>query len=337
MASKKISALTDRVTITGTELIPVAIGGLNYSITPTELKTFIASSALTITNTDDSTNKDTGCLILNGGLGVEKSFGLGANLLFEKEVNHTIKISDATTASTQGSVLTVQAGKGTATYGGELYLKSGGLTTDTGTTGSVYIYSEDGRTSGDLLASTGTGTVLSGFAALATGSAPISGPVNIYSGNASAGVSGDVFLDCGSSTSTTVSSKIRVKRNIVRQHLNQTIATGNTLTGKQLVDGYIAVTGGTGNVTLPTCAQISTAINNGSSVTAGVTFDFCVNAVGMTASNTVTLVVGANMSVASAPAVTGGDSLTLTQDTQVIGWWRITFITTTTCKIQRIA
>lgn len=362
--SRRISQLPERTTLDGTEELPVESEGQNYRIALSDLTSFSSfttgsvifagstgslaqnnsklfwhdsNEQLQVNSTTDSTTKDTGAFVTEGGIGVEKAVTIGTSLLFQKEVNHTIKINDATTGSTQGSILTIQAGKGTATYGGELYLKGGGLATDTGTTGNIYVQSENGRTSGDVAVYTGTGTVQSGFIALYTGNAPLSGPVNIYSGDASAGISGDLLLDCGTHTSTTKSAKIRVKKNIVRQHLNQTIATGGTLTGKQLVDGYIAVTGGTGNVTLPSTTDISTAINNGASVIAGATFDFCVNAVGMTATNTVTLVVGANMTISSAPAITGGDSLTLTQDTQVIGWWRITFITTSTCKIQRIA
>lgn len=74
MASKKISALTDRVTLTGSEQIPIAIGGLNYYTTPTELSTYtgtilrpykIYSALLTQTSTSAPT-----IVVLENTLGV---------------------------------------------------------------------------------------------------------------------------------------------------------------------------------------------------------------------------------------------------------------------------
>lgn len=162
------------------------------------------------------------------------------------------------------------------------------------------------------------------------------GQLNVKGGNGGGTTSagGNVEITPGTSTSTTISPVTIVNKGMVNKPTSASVASGATITGIELVNGLITATGATGNWQLPSTANITTAIGT---TPAGTTFDFCVNATGMTAGNTATLVVGANMTVSSSPAITGGGSLTLTQDTQVIGWWRITYVSSTTCKIQRIA
>lgn len=67
----------------------LAIGTAPFVITSTTLVSnlnverwggFLVSSAITLTNTTDSTTKDTGALILEGGLGVEKSIVIGGGI-----------------------------------------------------------------------------------------------------------------------------------------------------------------------------------------------------------------------------------------------------------------
>lgn len=100
----------------------------------------------------------------------------------------------------------------------------------------------------------------------------------------------------------------------------ETAATGGAMTAAQLLTGYIDITGATGNVALPTAANITTAFGT---VAKGTIFEFTVNAVGMTAANIVTFTLGAGVTAMSAPALTGGGLLTVTQDTQVVGRFQL--------------
>lgn len=251
---------------------------------------------------------------------------LGDDIIGDKEVDHTISVTTTTTAATAGGALILSSGQGaTSGNGGALTATSGagGLT---GAGGVITVTSgAGGATSG-----------ASGNITVATGAATVgsSGTLALATGNTASGVAGDITLTPGTHTSATVSPVISLNKAVVKKPTVTSIATGATATGPELVGGNLSVTGATGNVTLPTAAQITTAIG---STPAGTTFDFCVNAHNMTATNTVTMVVGSNMTVSSSPAITGGGTLTVTQDTQVIGWFRITYNTATTCKIQRIA
>lgn len=295
------------------------------------------TGTLTVDDTTDSTSKDTGSVILQGGMGVEKSIfagltinagtsmTLGTDFTMAKEVNHSISVSNSTTAATAGGQITIQTGKGNTTGAGGALLLVGGAGGATGAGAAITITTgAGGSTSG-----------ASGAATLQTGDATVgsSGSVTVQSGNTGSGVAGDVILTTGTHTSTTVVPVVSINKATVRKPSTKSIATGGTLTGPEVVGGYIEVTGGTGNVQLPTCAQITTAIG---STPAGTNFEFVVNCAGMTATNTATLLVGASMTVASAPAITGGGTLTCTQDTQVTAGFKIVYDTATTCKIYRL-
>jgi hypothetical protein len=232
---------------------------------------------------------------------------------FTKEVNHTITVAASTTAATAGGNISVKAGSGsTSGAGGNATISSG----DAGNTA--------GATSGNL-------TITSGNEGSGTG---LTGSININTANATGGAAGNINVNPGTTSSTTVSAKTEISKGIVRKPLSSSVASGGTITGKQLVDGLITCTGATGNWQLPTAAQITTAIG---STPAGTQFEFTVNAAGMTATNVCTLLVGANISVPATPIVTGSGTLTVSQSAQVVGVFRIVYDTPTSCKLFRVS
>lgn len=329
---------------------------------------------LTVTNTTDSSTKDTGSIITEGGIGVEKSIGLGADLLMQKEVNHFLKVSDTTTTDVNGGNLVAFGGKSNGAGNGGYVALSGGNGGATGKGGAVIIASGfGGTTSGDsgdisIVTPNEGGTDSSGNITISTGIATsndsgtldinsgniatlgTSGIVHIYTGDsltsgdsgnlsfttgdATSGVSGDITLDPGTGSSTTVASKTIINDGIVKKPLSSTVASGGTITGKQLVDGFIDATGATGNWQLPTAAQITTAIG---ATPTGTNFEFIFNAHGMTAANTATLLVGSGMSVPAIPIITGSGTLTVSQSAQVVGIFKVVFDTSTTCKLFRVS
>lgn len=323
------------------EIIDAVNNLTDGSITTTDLTltgTLSVAGAITNALVTDSTSKDTGAVILEGGLGVEKAIfagttinagtalSIGTNVTLAKEVNHTVTVTTTTTAATAGGNLTLTSGQGATSGAGgtnNLISGAGGVTGDGGV---INITSGAGGStsgaSGAINVSSGTATVGS------------SGTLTITSGNTGSGVAGDVILTTGTHTSTTVVPVISLNKAVIRKPASATVASGGTITGPELVSGLITATGATGSWNLPTAAQITTAIG---STPAGTNFEFIFNASGMTATNTATLVVGTDMTVMSAPAITGGGTLTVTQDTQVIGLFRVFYDTATTCKISRIA
>lgn len=342
------------------------------------------TGTLTQSLTTDSTSKDTGAIITEGGVGIEKALfvgttinagtalSVGTNVTLAKEVNHTVSVNTTTTAATAGANLTISAATGATSgaggitevaggqggltgTGGDTNITSGAGGATSGASGGVYVYSapetgtdasgvaslssggtEDAN-SGDVSVYSGTslGTADSGDVNILSGGTNIgsTGTINLTTGDTGSGLAGDIILTTGTHTSATVCPIISLNKGVVRKPESSTVASGATITGPELVRGLIAATGGTGNWQLPTAAQITTAIG---ATPAGTNFEFVFNAQAMTATNTATLVVGANMSVASAPAITGGGTLTVTQDTQVTAGFRIVYDTATTCKIYRI-
>lgn len=263
--------------------------------------------------------------ISTSGLGITGAVDVSTNITFTKEVNHTVSVSASTTANTAGANLTVAAANGVGSGIGGVLSLSGGIPGATGSGGEVSITSAaGGATSGD-----------SGNVDISTGTATVggTGDITLTTGNTASGVAGDVIITTGTHTSATVEPVISMVNGVVGKPKSATVASGGTITGPNLVGGLITATGATGNWQLPTAAQITTAIG---ATPAGTNFEFVFNAAAMTATNTATLVVGTNMSVASAPAITGGGTLTVTQDTQVTAGFKIVYNTATTCKIYRI-
>lgn len=306
--------------------------------------TVSAAGVVTVASTTDSTTKDTGSVILQGGMGVEKAIvtgtsiasgttltagtalAIGTDVTLAKEVNHTVTVTTSTTATAVGGSLDVVSGAGaTSGAGGAASVKSGAG----GVTGAGGVLTVASGAGGATSGASGAVNIASGAATIGS-----SGTVTIASGNTASGVAGDIALTPGTFTSTTVSPMISLNKAVVRKPRSTAFASGDTALGIDLVGGLLAATGATGNFQLPDTADITTAIG---STPAGTYFEFIFNAAAMTATNTATLVVGANMSVQSSPAITGGGTLTVTQDTQVIGKFGVFFDTATTCKIVRLA
>ena len=281
---------------------------------------------------------------------------LAEDITLAKEVAHNIVVSDTTTPDTAGGDLLAKSGDGDGTgdgggviveggaagatgMGGIIYLISGEATE--GSSGDVDMFSGDVATlgnSGNIGIGSGSSNTSgdSGYIGIMTGPAAIGGTGNIEltTGNTASGVAGDIILETGTGDSATVVPVISLNKAVVKKPLSSAHETGDTVTGVELVNGLLTVTQGTGFLTLPDTADITTAIG---STPAGTEFDFTVNAVGMTATNVVTLVVGASMSVVTTPIVTGSDVLTVAQDVQVVGKFKIIFDSATTCKLFRIA
>ncbi len=306
--------------------------------------TISAAGVLGIASTTDSTTKDTGSIITEGGIGVEKALvtgtsitagttltagtalAIGTNVTLAKEVDHTVTVTTTTTAATAGGALDIVSGAGaTSGTGGEASIKSGAG----GVTGAGGVLNAVSGAGGATSGASGAVNIASGAATIGS-----SGTVTIATGNTASGVAGDIDLTPGTFTSTTVSPMISLNKAVVRKPRSTAFASGGTALGIDLVGGLLAATGATGNFQLPATSAITTAIG---STPAGTYFEFIFNAAAMTATNTATLVVGANMTVQSSPAITGGGALTVTQDTQVIAKFGIFYDTATTCKIVRLA
>ncbi len=303
--------------------------------------TVSAAGVLTVAKTTDSTTKDTGAVIIEGGVGVEKSIfagltvnagttlSVGTNQTFAKEVDHTVTVTTTTTAATAGGALDIVSGAGaTSGAGGEASIKSGAG----GVTGAGGVLNAVSGAGGATSGASGAVNIASGAATIGS-----SGTVTIASGNTASGVAGDIQLTPGTHTSTTVTPVISLNKATIRKPSTKSAATGATLTGVELLGGYISVTGGTGNLTLPDAADITTAIG---STPAGTWFDFVVNATNMTATNVVTLVAGANttaMKQTSAGDSASSQLLTVTQTAGTeVGIFRLTYITATTCSLHRV-
>lgn len=303
---------SDFVTIAGAQTVT---GAKTFSAA-TVFSSTVATGALTVTGAASTTTT----------LAAGTSLSVGTDQTFAKEVNHSVSVVASTTATAAGGNLAVSAGAGATSGAGGTGSLQGGAGGATGAGGVANVTSGDG---GATSGASGAVNVKSGSATVGS-----SGTITVQSGDTASGVAGDVIIDTGSGTSTTVCPVISLNKGVVRKPASSSVASGATITGVELVKGLIAATGATGNWQLPAAADITTAIG---STPAGTYFDFVFNAAAMTATNTATLVVGAGMTVMSAAPITGGDTLTVTQDTQVVGHFRVTFDTPTTCKISRIA
>lgn len=312
------NAGVELLTINVSDSLATLIAAINVS--SSDFVTIAGAQTVTGAKTFSAT------LAASGALTVGTTLSVGTDQSFAKEVNHSVAVTATTTAATAGGNLALAAGAGATSGAGGTASVQGGEGGATGAGGIANVTSgAGGATSG----ASGAVNVKSGAATVGS-----SGTITVQTGNTASGVAGDVIIDTGIGTSTTVCPVVSLNKAVVRKPASSSVASGATITGVELVKGLIAATGATGNWQLPAAADITTAIG---STPAGTHFDFVFNAAAMTATNTATLVVGANMSVMSAPPITGGDTLTVTQDTQVVGHFRITFDTATTCKISRIA
>ncbi len=272
----------------------------------------------------------TGLLTTTTSAAVGTALTVGTDVTLAREVNHNISVATTTTAATVGGTIALTGGQGaTSGNGGPANLIGGAG----GVTGAGGVASVTSGAGGATSGASGAVNISSGAATIGS-----SGTITLTSGNTASGVAGDVTLTTGTHTSTTVVPCVTTSKAHVRKPSTKSIASGGTLTGPELLGGYIEVTGATGNVTLPDTTAITTAIG---STPAGTSFEFVVNAVGMTATNVATLVVGANMTVQK--QTSDGDSavaqlLTVTQTAGTnIGVFKIVFISSTTTSIHRIA
>lgn len=289
------------------------------------------TSVISTTDTTESTTKDTGSIITEGGIGIEKSLGLGLHLYLEKEVDHIIYVNDSTTTDENGGEITITAGKSDGIgKGGGIYINGGRGGSD-GNGGDITLVTGQGGTTSGNSGSINIGTAselssdYSGTIEIGSGQTKdgLSGNVTIRTGTVNGtGYPGYILINPGDSASTTNEACTFISRAVHFPNTTITnVSTGDTVTGAQLLKGLITVTGGTGNLNLPSFAQLSTATEGNFDIP-GSHFDFVLEAINMTAGNTVTLVVGANMTTKS--VVTGGTTLTLTQASDALACFRVT-------------
>ena len=233
-----------------------------------------------------------------------------------------------------GSTFTVTLGAGgaTADAAGGAGGAGGGFTFTSGNGGAVT----------NAASASGAGGAIS-FTAGNSGAGSTAGSdggaISFTGGNGTgtAGAPGNITLTPGTSATTTRAPLTILAKGVVNKKTDTSVATGATATAIGVVGGHLSVTGATGNVTLPTAAEITTAIG---ATPVGTTIEFVVNAVGMTAANVVTILPGANTTVQkmiSAGDVATDQLMTVTNTSNVnMGIFRICYITATTCSLHRI-
>lgn len=269
-------------------------------------------------------------IVLTTTAAVGTALSVGTNQTFAKEVNHAISVVSTTTAATAGGEIEVGAGAGATSGAGGGATLSGGEGGATGAGGTAVLISGDG----------GATSGASGDANVVTGDATVggTGDVLLTTGDTASGLAGDIILTTGVGTSTTVCPVVSLGKAVVYRPTSTAVATGATASIIGTISGSLAVTGATGNVTLPTGTQISTAIG---SVTAGTYFDLIVNAIGMTPADVCTIVVAAG--VVTAKQISAGDSatnqlLTVTNTSNVnIGVFRFVNIAANSWSLHRMA
>lgn len=272
---KVLSAKIDEIIVALNDLTDGSISTTSLTLTGT----LAVAGITTSTNTTQSTNKDTGAIVTEGGLGVEKNVNIGGALGVIGQ-----SVLAAGTVSAPGLVVGAN---------------------DNG------IYEVSATQQGFTIGN----TLVGGYNA-----------TGLFTGSITEQVVG-VGIDMDGIKPSSVVIK--------GPQTPVTVATGAAITATQLLTGYFDVTGATGNVALPTAANITSAFGT---VRKGTIFEFTVNAVGMTAANIVTLTLGAGITAMSAPALTGGGSLAVTQDTQVIGRFQLVAVDAgVNYKISRIA
>ncbi len=208
--------------------------------------TVSAAGVLTVAKTTDSTTKDTGAVIIEGGVGVEKSIfagltvnagttlSVGTDQTFAKEVNHTVSVSTTTTAATVGGSLSLVGGIG-ATSG------NGGAISVTGGVG--------GATAGSV---GGAASLTSGISGAGNGA---SGAVNVKSGVATAANTGAVTVASGVPATSGNSGAVSVATGVATTGnsgavtvLSGAVTTGNS--GAVTISTGNAGTGASGDITL---------------------------------------------------------------------------------------
>jgi hypothetical protein len=157
------------------------------------------------------------------------------------------------------------------------------------------------------------------------------------------GVGGAKVLDVtttGLAVTGTLSSTgllTAVATNPIVKPVNDTAATGAVLTGAQIIKGYVAVTGATGNLQFPTAADLTTALGTSP---IGTTLELVINATAMTGTNVVTLTV--NTGLTFLKQISAGDAAsvalaTVTQTAGVhVGVFKLVYDTATSVVVSRV-
>ena len=327
--------------------VPVTTGNSGNVVVSSGTGAATGNTGTVLVSSGAATTGDSGTATLKTGNATTGSSGVLA-----------ISTGTGTTASGNASIVSgnattlsgnIASSTGTAVTTGTQILSTGNATTTAGaltistgtasTTGGL-IRIDTGNisagTSAAIAVTTGTGTTATGAFSVTTGAATTTaGAITLSTG--AAVTAGNITLTPGTASSTTVSPVVILGKGVVTKSLDTSIATGATVTGIQLVGGHLSITGGTGNITLPSAADITTAIG---ATPVGTRIEFVVNAVGMTAANVVTLLMGAN--IVTQKMISAGDSatdqlLTVTNTSNVnMGIFRLCYITATTCSLHRI-
>src|SRR3990167_3180570 len=119
-----------QVKVTDGTVEPITDNDVDLGTSSKEFKNLYLQGVITQSATTDSTTKDTGSIITEGGIGVEKAIfagttvnagtalTVGTSATFAKEVNHAISVATTTTAATVGGGLDLQAGTGATSGNG---------------------------------------------------------------------------------------------------------------------------------------------------------------------------------------------------------------------------
>ncbi len=169
--------------------------------------------------------------------------------------------------------------------------------------------------------------IVAGNAGAGSTAGSTGGAITITGGTGigTAGTPGNITLTPGGTSSTTISPVLIAGGNIIRKpasapfFLIGTTASDGAF-AKSIVGGYVEIRGATGNVQLPTGAQITAAIGT---VSSGSSFRCVFNAIGatpMTAGNTATITTNTNAVI---DATVGATLMTVTGTSNVnIGVFR---------------
>jgi hypothetical protein len=192
-----VSNLTNRVDYTLTRRVEVA-GALDLtSLANASESDYGSAVSLKAGNTEiagalsvfgDASTR--GRLSVLGDVNFAANQQLAGNLVFEQEINHTIKLANSTTAATAGAALTISGADGNGAIGGAISIMPG-----TGTTGGAL-----NLTGGTSTGFTPGGAVnITGGTGFAGGNVVINGGVGVINGNVLIASSGG-RLGVGNST-----------------------------------------------------------------------------------------------------------------------------------------
>lgn len=308
------SITTTDLTLTGT----LGVAGISTlgTTTPTAVS---AAGKVTVANTTDSTTKDTGSIITEGGIGVEKAIVTGTSITAGTTLASGTTTTVGTSLIVSGTTDSTVSTTGSITTAGGMGIAKA-LYVGTSVNAATYVTSGDGTVS---------------LPAIGPVSDPDSGLYSIGANNLGIALGGAKVLDMRT-------TGLEVVGRVVKRPSGTTVVanTGTTLTAAMMLSGYVEVTGTTGSLALDSVANVVTALGT---VTPGLNFEFIINTKGatpMTATNVVTLTAPAStifmkqfnttdVGTDFIPTITATDGIH-------IGHFRYTFQTATSAIVQRI-